>query len=157
MSFKEPCAENLFLADHVMLLLKSYHTLTQQSLIEPGLVPAVTAENLFKAPFVVLSHNQAEDPVFNYGNQTALTLFEMSWDELTQLPSRYSAEPLNREARSRLLETVARQGFIDDYQGVRISKTGRRFYIEQATVWNVVDAQGQYSGQAATFKHWTWL
>ena len=43
-----------------------------------------------------------------------------------------------REERARLLETVARRGFIDDYSGVRISKTGRRFRIIRATVWNLL-------------------
>jgi hypothetical protein len=46
-------------------------------------------------------------------------------------------------------------GFVDDYAGVRISRTGKRFRIEQAIVWNVVDAEGKDHGQAATFAHWT--
>ena len=91
------------------------------------------------------------DPVLNYGNAAALVLWEMPWAELTRTPSRLTAETPNREERARLLATVTARGFIDDYSGVRISKTGRRFRIAQATVWNLLDGCGNYSGQAALF------
>jgi len=40
---------------------------------------------------------------------------------------------------------------------VRIASTGRRFLVENALIWNVVDEKGQRVGQAATFSQWTWL
>ncbi|MEC9115836.1 MAG: MEKHLA domain-containing protein, partial [Planctomycetota bacterium] len=46
------------------------------------------------------------------------------------------------------------QGFVDDYQGIRIATTGERFLIERAIVWNVLNDQGQQVGQAAAFDHW---
>jgi hypothetical protein len=49
------------------------------------------------------------------------------------------------------------RGFIDNYQGVRVSMKGRRFLVEHALVWNVRDAQGRAIGQAATFSQWTYL
>ena len=49
---------------------------------------------------------------------------------------------------------MARDGYIDDYAGVRVSSRGRRFRITQATVWNLVDAAGVLHGQAATFDRW---
>ena len=52
---------------------------------------------------------------------------------------------------------TARDGFVDDYSGVRISATGRRFFIEKATVWNVRDERGEFAGQAAMFRHWEYL
>ena len=81
----------------------------------------------------------------------------MSWAELTRTPSRLTAEAPNREERARLLAAVTAQGFIDDYSGIRISKTGRRFRIQQATVWNLLDDQGHYCGQAACFSQWHFL
>ena len=60
---------------------------------------------------------------------------------------------MHRSEREILLATVARQGFIDDYRGIRISKNGRRFLIDQATVWNLLDENGAKCGQAATFSH----
>ncbi len=56
-----------------------------------------------------------------------------------------------------LLLGVQVPGFIDDYAGVRVSATGRRFRIEAATVWNLVDAAGALHGQAAAFDRWTLL
>ncbi len=81
----------------------------------------------------------------------------MSWDELTRTPSRLTAEAPNREERARLLAAVTAHGFIDDYSGIRISKTGRRFRIAQATVWNLLDEHGIYAGQAAMFSRWEFL
>ncbi len=52
---------------------------------------------------------------------------------------------------------VTRKGFIDDYRGIRISKTGRRFLIDNATVWNLLDENGAHYGQAATFSAWKYV
>ena len=68
------------------------------------------------------------------------------------MPSRLTAEAPDRIERARLLAEVAARGSIDDYSGVRISRTGQRFRIEQATVWNLTDETGQRCGQAATFQ-----
>jgi len=106
------------------------------------------------ASFAVVSHNTASDPVFNYANRTALQLFEMSWTQFTALPSRLSAEPMLQEERERLLQRVAERGFIEDYSGVRISASGRRFIIRNATVWNLQDEQGRPYGQAALLREW---
>lgn len=151
-----PDESNDFHQAHVVLLLKSYQCLLQQSLLETSKQSA-WGRLAFTANFALLSHNTDQDPLFNYANRTALDLFEFSWDELIGLPSRLSAEPVNQQERERLLARVTTQGFIDDYAGVRISKTGRRFRIQGAVVWNVIDEQGVYRGQAAWFKDWTWL
>ena len=119
--------------------------------------PAAFAAKIFRAPFILVSHGTQADPILNYGNAAALALWEMSWEELTRTPSRLTAEAPNREERARLLAAVTANGFIDDYSGIRISKTGRRFRIAQATVWNLLDERGNYSGQAALFSHWKFL
>jgi len=115
------------------------------------------AQALFEAPFIVVSHGIQEDPILNYGNKTALELWSMTWEEITQTPSRLTAEPMNREERKFMLEQAEQQGYIDDYRGVRISSTGTRFLIEQAIIWNLVNPSGNKCGQAATFAHWTIL
>jgi len=56
-----------------------------------------------------------------------------------------------------LLAQVTEHGFIDDYSGIRISKSGRRFRIGRATVWNLVTERGEPCGQAATFDRWNYL
>ncbi len=152
-----PSESNRYLCEHAALLIDSFRRLTGGDLVPPGLAPNEAARQLFEAPFAIVSHDAAPDPVFTYGNRTALRLFEMSWSDFTALPSRHSAEAPRRQERERLLREVARRGFVDDYGGVRISAGGRRFRIEGATVWNLVDAQGRLCGQAATFADWTFL
>ena len=105
----------------------------------------------------MLSHNTYSDHVFNYANAQGLKLFELSWQELITLPSRASAEPINQAARAELMAQVSAQGFISNYEGVRISKTGNRFAIRNAIVWNLPDKLGCYQGQAACFSDWTRL
>ena len=125
-------------------------------------MPIVTApielmEKIYDAPFVLVSHGTEADPILNYGNRVAQSLWEMSWEELTRTPSRLTAEETNREERARLLAAVTHCGFIDDYSGVRISKTGRRFRIARATVWNLITEDQQPCGQAAMFDRWDFL
>lgn len=140
---------------HAALMAESFLRLTGRDLAPVG--SGGLARALWEAPFALVSHGTEADPVFNYGNRTALELFEMSWPEFTALPSRKSAEPVHRDERQRLMETVAKRGFISDYRGIRVSKNGRRFYIEQAVVWNLIDAHGTIRGQAAMFSDWKFL
>ncbi len=143
-----------FSVEHVQMLLDSFARLLDRELIGRHVSADEQAEQLFEAPFIVVSHGTEADPVLNYGNAAALALWEMSWDELTRTPSRLTAEPVHRDERARLLDRTRLHGFVDDYSGIRISKTGRRFRIDQAIVWNLTDAAGQHRGQAATFDRW---
>ena len=154
-----PSPENDFQSQHASLLGSSFSRLLGRELLPgfTGLSAIEFAQQLFESPAVVVSHGTQEDPIFNYANQAALSLFEMDWENFTQLPSRKSAEPLNREERARLLDAVTSNGFIDDYSGVRISSSGRRFLIPRAIVWNVVDEAGVFRGQAATFSDWEFV
>ncbi|MBL8413768.1 MAG: MEKHLA domain-containing protein [Propionivibrio sp.] len=131
------------------LIADSFLRLTGQALLNDP-----TPERLWNAPCVIVAHGSEADPVFFYGNRLALEVFAMDFAGFTRLPSRYSAEPVMREERARLLERVSRDGFIDDYAGVRISASGQRFRIEQAVVWNLIDEEGVCHGQAATFDRW---
>jgi hypothetical protein len=138
-------------------LARSLRHWTGRDLLTGKFSPAEFSDKLFHAPFVVVSHGTEADPILNYGNAAALALWEMSWEELTRMPSRLTAEALNREERARLLEAVTRRGFIDDYSGVRISKSGRRFRIRRATVWNLLTADDKPCGQAAMFDKWEFI
>ena len=156
------------LDERLRLLVESYQRLTGKVLI-PSVGAASAAnirqgatdfaaeaaptlrEALWNAPRAIVAHGTEEEPIFFYGNRLALRLFEMSFEEFARLPSRLSAEPLAQEARVKLLEKVARQGYVDGYSGMRIAKSGRRFMITDTTVWNLVDEHGGYHGQAAVF------
>lgn len=138
-------------------LLDSYARWVGRKLIPRDGTPSNQAVTLFQSSFVVASHGLEEDPVLNYGNQQALDLWEMDWRQFTQTPSRLTAEPVNRKDRDRMLEQARRQGYISDYRGVRISRTGKRFLVERATVWNIHTPDGTPLGQGATFSTWTFL
>jgi hypothetical protein len=154
----EPCESNAYLAKHVKLLADNYVRWTE-TLFPRGdeVMYPDPAVGLYHAPFVVLSHDTREDPIFNYANLAGQRLFEMSWQDFMVTPSRLSAEPLIRAERLRLFERVAAHGFIDDYRGVRVSRSRRRFNIDQATVWTLWDEQGEPGGQAAMFARWEFL
>lgn len=141
--------------EHVRLLLDSFARFLGRDLIPRDASESERARRLFEAPFVVVSHGTQADPILNYGNAAALALWEMDWAALVRTPSRLTAEPVHRDERARLLERTRCDGYVDDYAGIRISRSGRRFRIEQAIVWNLVDGAGMHRGQAATFDHWT--
>jgi len=146
-----------FVMAHTVCLARSLKTWTGRELLPGVSAPVELAEKVFEAPVVIVSHGTETDPILNYGNCAALALWEMSWMELIRTPSRFTAEAPNPEERARLLESVTRRGFIDDYAGVRISKSGRRFRISRATVWNLLAAGGDSCGQAAMFENWEYL
>ncbi len=143
------------LIEHVQLLLDSFARLLSRDLIPRNGPPVEQARRLYDSAFVVVSHGTEADPVLNYANATALRLWEMDWTTFVKTPSRLTAEPVHRDERARLLERTRRDGYVDDYRGIRISQSGRRFRIEQAIVWNLIDAAGHLRGQAATFDAWT--
>jgi MEKHLA domain len=139
------------------IILDSYQKIVKNELIIGGSSPIDRAKALYFLPFVVVSHGTQSDPILNYGNEIALNLWEMSWDNFIKTPSRLTAEPMNRQERKEMLEIVNTQGFIDRYRGIRISSQGKRFYIDKAVVWNLVNSENEFCGQAATFSEWRFL
>jgi hypothetical protein len=142
---------------HSMRLYRSFQHWTGKPLIETKGTDAEIARSLFEAPFILVSHGTESDPILNYGNLAALNLWQMDWAQFTSTPSQYTAEPVAREERERLLLQAQTHGFIGDYRGIRISSTGRRFWIESTIVWNVLNEHNQKCGQAATFNRWSYI
>jgi hypothetical protein len=142
--------------EHAKLLQDSYRRWTGKELVNVREGIPVW-EQLYEAPIVILSHGIESDPILNFGNRLGLALWEMEWEAFTNTPSRLTAEPVERAERDRFFQAVSANGYVDDYTGIRISSTGRRFYILQATVWNIVDANDRYRGQAATFSEYKYI
>ena len=144
------------LVKHSQLLLDSFQHWTKHPLlpITDRQSPIEVANSLFHADFVIVSHGTQADPILNYGNQKALDLWKMDWQTFTSTPSRFTAEPVERSEREQLLAQAKSQGYINNYRGIRIASTGDLFYINRATIWNVVDKEGNLRGQAATFREW---
>jgi hypothetical protein len=155
MNGDEPNEDNGFHSDHALLVMHSFRRWTAQDLVLPHEDIIEQARQLWLAPFAVVSHTTDAEPRFNYGNRTALTLFEMTWEEFTSLLSRHSAPPVHQDERARMLARVAQHGYATDYQGIRITRSGRRFRLEDGIIWNMEDTYGQYQGQAAMFARWT--
>ena len=131
------------------LLAGSYRRLLGRPLAAPPPESDLAIWLYEAAPFCLLAHDTSPDPIFIYANDAAQRRFGYAWTEFTTLPSRLSAEAPNRAERQRLLEAVARDGFIADYRGLRIAKSGQRFFIEEAVVWELRDAAGGRPGPAA--------
>ncbi|MEO0012426.1 MAG: hypothetical protein RLZZ535_815 [Cyanobacteriota bacterium] len=156
-SFKIPVWQQPEIIRWIQIVADSYRQLLGKNLIDSVDTPEELSQALFYAPFVLVSHGIQADPIFNYGNQTALQLWSLSWDEFIKTPSAASAEPIAREERAMMLKQAKEQGYIENYQGVRISSTGKRFLIKQVTLWNLTDESGHKCGQAATYPSWEWL
>lgn len=149
---QEPDKRNGYQAAHASLLMSSFETLLGRPLIEMS-----DAQALYHAPFPVLSHNTAADPVLTYGNLAAQQLWEMGWDALTALPSRLTAEPAERAQRDAMFAEMRDKGFIENYAGIRISATGKRFEIRNAIIWPLHGSDGTKLGEAATFREYRFL
>lgn len=148
---------NDFYINHGKLLCYSFSHWTNKSLINIKHGSEELIQLLYEAPFVIVSHDTEKDPIFNFGNKLALDLFEFDWEEFIQLPSRMSAEEISQQKRKQLMQQVTTEGYIDNYSGIRISSSGKRFLIEEATIWNIIDDNSVYHGQAAMFRKWTYL
>ncbi len=146
-----------FVLSHTYCILRSYKKWTGKDLIPYYPDPETSVLRVFYAPFVLVTSNNAADPILNYGNEQGLALWEMTWAALTQTPGRHTAEPMHRDERQKFLDEVQKNGFIENYSGIRISSSGKRFKIENATVWNLIDTNGNFAGQAAKFDSWKYL
>jgi PAS domain S-box-containing protein len=138
------------------LLAGSYAKLVGEPLVPGGLSGDAAAAWLYEAPVGLLAHDTSPDPLFTYANRVAQEYFGYSWDEFVGMPSRLSATAGQaRDERQLFMDMVQRQGYADNYRGLRITKSGRRFWIQDATVWNLIDAESVLVGQAALIRSWT--
>lgn len=83
--------------EHAKLIMDSYRKWTGKSLLDQTTVPGNELQQLVYAPIIVLSHGTEADPVLNFGNLAALSLWEMDWGTFTSTPSRLTAEPMERD------------------------------------------------------------
>jgi hypothetical protein len=134
-------------------LLASYAAALNEPLV-PGQanLEAAAAWLYAEADFAVLAHDTQADPSFVYANVAAQRHFEGSWVDLVGMPSRLSAEAPERAERAAMLAQVAQHGFTRGYRGLRVARSGRRFWIEQGIIWNVYGPGGVPWGQAASFR-----
>ena len=100
--------------EHIKNVLNSFEKLTGKTIINRT-TPEADFLEIESAEFVLVSHNGAEDPILNYGNQFALKLWEMSWNDFIKTPSRKTAEPDLRVKRGEMLSIVSKQGYYENF------------------------------------------
>mgnify|MGYP003628899865 FL=1 len=142
--------------DHALLLNESYRHWTGEYIVEqndPGKVLAALNE----ADFVVVSHGMEAEPVFNYGNLAAFTLFGYEHLDFLRLMTSKTVGTEGMAGRQALTEQIDRDGFTHDYHGVRMTSSGQRFKVDASTVWKLQDNLGRVHGHAAIFREWHFL
>ncbi|WP_024546188.1 MEKHLA domain-containing protein [Picosynechococcus sp. NKBG15041c] len=141
------------------LILENYRRWFGEDLISGDRPLLEQSRILFESPFVVFSHGTEANPIYNYGSRLGLELWERTWDELLQMPSSQSAEPTARvqAERNELLAASRSYGFKAGFSGIRVTKSGRRVRIEDVKLWDLLDQDGIYRGQAAVYSKWTFL
>ena len=136
-----------------MTLASTYKQRTDLQLLGDRKVPVTEGvKALFYAPFVCCSHD--ENDTFNYANKAALKLWEFEWDDFIGMPSTKSADGEDEEIqkeRRQLLDDALEKGVVYNYNGVRKSKNGKEFMVKDATLWTLVDRDGDKLGQAVKF------
>ena len=117
----------------------------------------LSCQELFACGFPVLAHDGGPEPKLTYANAAALGLWDAPWDDLVGLPSRLTAPTAEQAERSLALNKAQSEDAIEGYSGIRISRKGRRFMIQNARIWTLWDQQQHACGQAASFSNWWWM
>jgi len=146
-----------YIEQHVTLLVESYEKICLKTFPIARSEKGLSYDLYHNPDYVLVSHGIESDPVFNYANLSAQALWKMDWNEFTRLPSRKSAKADKVEQREELLKAAIAKGYIDDYEGIRIDKTGKEFLIINVVLWNLIDKNGIRHGQAAIFNAWEYV
>jgi PAS domain-containing protein len=141
-------------ADHrfvtrATVILDSFRRCVGRDLVGRSGDPADDARRLFDLPQAVLAHDTSPAPLLDWANLAAARAFDATPETLLGRPSADTAPADATADRRQLFEALARDGFVTGYSGVRVSLTGRRFIIDDVTVFEVTDAAGRPAGHAA--------
>jgi MEKHLA domain len=116
--------------------------------------------------FAVLSHGTQNDPIYNYFNRAALEQFEYPENEIYQIPSRCSAPATAQGERDAVMQKIvgkeeeeanstnnndSSKNCIVIENGLRVTKGGRKFWLKDVLLWNVLNNAGERVGQTALF------
>lgn len=134
------------------IVLESFTRVVGRPLVPPRLDDGQAVRWLYEeAPYCVLTHDTAAGPRFVHANKAAQHCFKYPWAEFARLPSRLSAEEPNRAERRVFLDQVTRDGLAEGYRGLRVSRSGRRFFIEDVPLWQMIDDGASCMGKGPCF------
>ena len=114
--------------------------------------PIAPGRSAWLGDFALLTHRGDKLASLNYANRFALNLWECDWQDFAGMPSALTAPRQDRGPRDDLMQRVARDNFVSDYGGRRISAKGRLFEIRGATVWRLLEEDGTSFGVGAFFR-----
>ena len=104
--------------------------------------------------FVVLSHGNQTDPIYNYGNEAGFDVFQFPSEEYYyKLPSRYSAPPgPERDQRDEVIDATTTQDITFIPEAIRVRyPSSTVILLRDAILWNVYDEEGIRVGQTVLF------
>ncbi len=134
------------------LLVGSFRRLVGKRLVERERGP----EWLYgDAPFMITAQRNNPEPAFIYANAAAQRLFGYTWSEFTRLTAQSLSGFAAQEEGRALLDALTRDGYMANYRGQQVTRSGSRFRMEDGIVWQLRDRFGHYHGQAAMFSRWT--
>ncbi|MBO9703601.1 MAG: MEKHLA domain-containing protein [Sporocytophaga sp.] len=142
---------------HCKLIAKNYKFWTGKELFEEKLHESELSEKMYNAPFVILSHGTQADPIYNYVNLKAQELWEYTWDEMIKLPSRRSAGTNETAQRLELIKEGQEKGITFTEKALRESCSGKKFYIKNVVLFNLLGEGGEYEGQCAIYNDWEFV
>jgi len=125
----------------------------------------------------ILKPDMIDGAIHNYANFGALAFFGVTYKQFVQLPcSRIAPPGFHQKRLGEIMEELellvaetsgldmakagftqgkACGGFIENYSGLRcrldLTNQGLTFHIKNAVIWNIVDDEGRYYGQATLF------
>jgi hypothetical protein len=153
-----PSLENEFQDAFMARVVDSFLRVTGMSLTaQTGIDSSSLGRGIYFGDFALLCHRGDDGAVLNYANAFAQHLWDADWDTLVSMPSVATAPPEAVASRAKLMDKVARDNFVADYGGVRVSRTGRLFRIKNATVWRLLDETGGAFGVGAYFRDYEFL
>lgn len=103
---------------------------------------------LYHAPFLVFSIDSLETPKYNYLNYRAQQTFEINRQNLNDF---YLKDSVPEQLHNNLLgftKHICETGKFANYNGVRMSKSGNQFRLNNAYVWSLLASDGTYKGVA---------
>lgn len=146
----------------LLLVVESYTKAVGKRLLADQMSITEIAAQIWEGPFVLLSHAYGDETEglrehkFNYANRKALELWETEWSDLVGKPSSVSGEDSEevQAERDALLLEAKEKGFVEGYEGWRVSAKGAKFKVRGATLWEVKNAAEESLGQAVVFTEW---
>lgn len=135
--------------DRATVLLDSYRRLLGRDLFARTGDAAADARQLDDLPVAVLAHDAATPPRLDWVNRAAAAAFEAAPADLIGRASAATAPPDATADRQQLFVRLEERGFVTGYSGVRVTATGRRFVIDDVTVYELSDPDGRAAGHAA--------